>query len=69
MLAVVYIAIAAYLVLGFCFALPFAVAGAQRLLPEPAHLSPGARLAVIPGAIMLWPWLLMRWIARSRTAG
>ena len=66
MLAALYIAIAAYLVAGAIFALPFAFAGAQRLLPEPAPMTLGARLAVIPGAVMLWPWLLKRWLTAGK---
>lgn len=66
MIAALYIAITAYLSAGFVFALPFAFAGAQRLLSEPAPMTFGARLAVIPGAVMLWPWLLKRWLSSAK---
>ena len=29
---------------------------------QPATMSLGARLLILPGAIALWPYVLMRWI-------
>ncbi len=61
MVAVIYTFIIAWLVTGLIFAIPFALTGAQHIPRVKAALSAGARLLVIPGAMVLWPWLLWRW--------
>ena len=49
-----------YLLLGVCFAIPFALRGAGRLDPVAAHGTRGFRLLIVPGAVALWPWLAWR---------
>jgi hypothetical protein len=51
---------AAYLAIGFLFALPFAFRWVGRLDPVAAHGSRGFRLLLLPGATLLWPFLLAR---------
>jgi hypothetical protein len=63
MIAVIYSFIFAWLATGLIFAIPFAFFGAQRILPDAASMSLGARILIIPGAAILWPWLLWRWVA------
>lgn len=75
-LAAIYITIAIWFVAGLLFALPFALFGAHKL--PAAHLSDpvsmtvsmtwGARLAVIPGAIVLWPYVLWRWLRHGQAS-
>jgi hypothetical protein len=60
-------AIAAYLLLGVAFAIPFAIKGAAAIDPVARHATWGFRLLVIPAAAALWPLLLLRW-ARSPEA-
>ncbi len=50
--------IGAYLIVGACFALPFAARWVNRLDEVAAHGTPGFRLLVLPGAMLLWPVLL-----------
>jgi hypothetical protein len=57
-------ALAAYLVLGVAFAVPFAIKGAAAIDPVARHATWGFRILVIPAAAALWPLLLLRW-ARS----
>jgi hypothetical protein len=54
-----------YLLVGALFALPFACRWAARLDPAAAQGTGGFRLLVLPGAILLWPLLLVR-VLRSR---
>ena len=58
----------AYTGVGVLFALPFAAWGAGRLDPAARGADWGFRLVVVPGAVTLWPWLLVRWLqAAGRT--
>lgn len=54
--------LALYGILGAVVALAFAAFGATKAFSEPTAMTLGARLAVIPGAIVLWPAVLMRWL-------
>lgn len=51
---------AAYVGLGALFAVPFAFAFAGRIDPVAARGSLGFRLLLLPGAVLLWPYLLTR---------
>lgn len=53
---------ASYGLVGMIVALAFAARGADRFLPEPAPISPGTRLLLVPGAFLLWPYILTRWL-------
>ena len=55
--------LAIYACIGILVAIPFSIAGAHKIFDEPAEMSAGARLAILPGAIVLWPLVLKRWIA------
>ena len=56
----------AYLLPGGLFALAFAAKGIDRVDPAAKGSGIGFRLAVLPGVILLWPFLLSRWIAVRR---
>ena len=62
--AFVLIALAAYAAIGAVTALAFAAFGATRV--QPAGLSLGARILIVPGAAALWPYVLTRWIKAGR---
>ena len=54
--------VAAYLVCGFVFAIPFVVKGINAV-DEGAHgSSTGFRIIIIPGVIIFWPLLLKKWL-------
>lgn len=55
-------ALALYSGLGALFAVPFVLAGVQRIDLAARGASWGFRLVILPGAIALWPLLLVRWI-------
>jgi hypothetical protein len=53
--------IALYAACGVVLALAFVVVGISRVQPAPVSL--GARVLILPGAVALWPYVLMRWLA------
>ena len=50
-----------YLIAGVAAALAFVSFGVAQVLPQPVTVSVGARLLIVPGAILLWPYVLLRW--------
>ncbi|MEZ6017842.1 MAG: hypothetical protein R3F49_22245 [Planctomycetota bacterium] len=54
-----------YLALGLCFAAPFAWRGVGRIDPDAAHGTWGFRVLIVPGATLLWPYLLRRWVTAA----
>ena len=58
-------ALALYAMIGVAFALAFAAFGVTKVQPAPMSL--GARILILPGAAALWPYVLRCWI-RARGA-
>ncbi|MDB5533909.1 MAG: hypothetical protein JWO28_2224 [Hyphomicrobiales bacterium] len=52
----------AYAGIGIIIAAGFVLAGVSHVLPG-TSMTIGARLLIVPGAIVLWPYVLRRWIA------
>lgn len=57
-------ALALYAVIGVATALAFVTVGLTRV--QPASVSLGARILLLPGAAALWPYVLMRWLKAAR---
>jgi hypothetical protein len=55
----------AYAGVGIIIAAGFALGGVSRVLPG-TSMTIGARLLIVPGAIVLWPYVLRRWIAGTQ---
>jgi len=53
-------ALALYAVIGAIVAVAFATFGVTWVQPAPVSL--GARILLLPGATALWPYVLVRWI-------
>jgi hypothetical protein len=53
-------ALALYAAVGAVTAVAFALFGVTRV--QPAPVSPGARILILPGAMALWPYVLLRWL-------
>ena len=51
---------AGYAALGLLFAIGFSLAGWRRVAGSVGTGTPGFRLLIIPGAVLLWPLLLVR---------
>ena len=56
---VLFCALVLYLAVGLMIAIAFVVAGVTRVQPAPVTL--GARILLLPGALALWPIVLSRW--------
>jgi hypothetical protein len=57
-------ALALYAAIGAVVALAFAIVGVTRV--QPASVTLGARILILPGALALWPYVLARWIKAGR---
>jgi hypothetical protein len=57
--------LALYAAIGAVAAIAFAAFGVTRVQPAPMSL--GARILILPGTIALWPYVLARWIKAVRT--
>ncbi|MFT5285462.1 MAG: hypothetical protein ACI8TQ_001627 [Planctomycetota bacterium] len=55
-----------YLGVGVLVAIPFVIAGAKRIDSAAATGTRGFRILIFPGAVLLWPFLLKRWIGGDR---
>jgi hypothetical protein len=53
-------ALALYAAIGVVTAFAFVTAGVTRV--QPASVSVGARVLILPGAAALWPYVLLRWL-------
>ena len=53
-------ALALYAATGVVTALAFVAIGVTRA--QPASISLGARILILPGAAALWPYVLFRWL-------
>ncbi len=53
--------VAAYAAVGAITALAFVSFGVSRVLPHPMPVTVGARILILPGAVALWPYILVRW--------
>jgi hypothetical protein len=57
--------LALYAVLGALTAIAFVTIGLARVLPPGTPVTVGARVLLLPGAAILWPYVLLRW-AKAR---
>ena len=63
---IVLIGLALYAAAGVAIAAAFVVFGVTRVLPEPLPVTVGARILLFPGAALLWPYVLARWLKLLR---
>lgn len=59
--------IALYVVAGVVIGFAFVLFGATRIFPHPVGVSPGARILLLPGAMLLWPLVLRRWLKSRKS--
>ena len=57
-------ALALYAAIGAVIGMVFVAFGVTRV--QPANVSPGARILILPGAAALWPYVLIRWLKATR---
>ena len=61
-------AVVLYAAAGVVTAFAFASLGISRVLPHPVPATFGARILLLPGAFVLWPYVLFRWHKTRRNA-
>jgi hypothetical protein len=54
--------LALYGLVGAVTALEFVTFGISRVLPFGTPVTLGARVLLLPGAVILWPYVLWRWV-------
>jgi hypothetical protein len=54
--------VALYAAVGAVTAVAFVTFGIARVLPVGTPVTAGARVLLIPGAAILWPYVLLRWM-------
>jgi len=59
---IILLAVAVYAAVGVVIAAAFLAFGVTRVLPEPTAVTLGARIILFPGAVALWPYVLIRWL-------
>jgi hypothetical protein len=52
---------AIYLAAGVLVAAGFVTCGIASAMPHAGTVTIGARIMILPGAAVLWPWVLARW--------
>jgi predicted transporter len=57
---IVLYAIAIYVAIGFIFAVAFVAFGATQVTH--GSFTMGARILLLPGATLLWPYVMARWL-------
>jgi hypothetical protein len=60
------LAVVLYAAAGVAVGSAFVMFGVTRVLPKPAPVTVGARILIFPGAVALWPYILMRWLKSRR---
>ena len=63
---IIFIIVAAYLVAGLVFAIPFVIKGVSKIDEGAQGSKWGFRLIIIPGSIVFWPLLLKKWMQASK---
>jgi hypothetical protein len=61
---ILFAVLVAYVVIGLMAGLLFVVVGVARVQPAPVTI--GARILLLPGATALWPLVLARWFSTRR---
>ena len=59
-------ALALYIAAGVAIGFAFVLFGATCVFPHPVTVTLGARILLLPGAALLWPLVLRRWL-KSRS--
>jgi hypothetical protein len=54
--------LALYAVVGAVTGVAFVSFGLARVLPAGTPVTVGARVMLLPGAAILWPYVLLRWV-------
>jgi hypothetical protein len=59
--------LALYVLIGLLTGITFVTFGIARVLPH-TDFTPGARILLLPGATVFWPYVLLRWLRPGNAA-
>lgn len=65
MATILFYGLVLYVSIGIVTGLAFVTVGVARVLPHATVTAP-ARILWLPGAALLWPYVLMRWLKSGR---
>lgn len=65
MATILFYGLVLYVLMGIVTGLAFVTVGVARVLPHATVTAP-ARILWLPGAALLWPYVLMRWLKSGR---
>ena len=60
------LAVELYAAAGLVISVAFLAFGVTRVLHTPTSVTLGARIMIFPGALALWPYVLMCWLKSCR---
>jgi hypothetical protein len=66
--AILLIGVYLYVLVGIVTAVAFIISGATRVLAHPIPVTIPARILLLPGATVLWPYVLIRWLGAEKAA-
>jgi hypothetical protein len=55
-----------YVLVGIGVAIAFVAFGVTRVFAHPMPVTIPARILLLPGAIVLWPYILVRWLGSGK---
>ena len=64
LLMVVYL----YVLIGIVTAVAFVISGVTRVFAHPVPVTIPARILLLPGATILWPYVLVRWLGAEKAS-
>ena len=67
MATILFYGLVLYVLIGIVTGLAFVTVGVARVLPHASVTAP-ARMLWLPGAALLWPYVLIRWLKSGRAA-
>jgi hypothetical protein len=59
-------AVALYAAIGLTVGVLFVLFGVTRPFPHQVSVTAGARILLLPGSVLLWPFVLRRWLQARR---
>lgn len=57
-----------YVLIGIVTAVAFMISGVTRVFVHPTPVTVPARILLLPGAIVLWPYVLVRWLGAEKAS-
>jgi hypothetical protein len=66
--AILLLGLCLYLLIGIVTAVAFVIFGVTRVFIHPVPVTIPARILLLPGATVLWPYVLVRWLGAEKTS-